>query len=97
MVLDGTWDVTITTPIGSLRPVYVFDGVTGTATLGDETVDLVDLLVDGARATWRQSVRRPMRLHLAFDVTVDGDKLHGHSRAGRLPRTTVTGTRRPPG
>jgi hypothetical protein len=35
------------------------------------------------------------RLHLAFDVVVDGDTMAGHSRAGRLPRTTVTGIRRP--
>jgi hypothetical protein len=36
-----------------------------------------------------------MRLNLDFDVVVDGETLYGHSRAGRLPRTTVTGTRRP--
>jgi len=35
-----------------------------------------------------------MRLNLDFDVAVDGETLTGHSRAGRLPRTTVTGTRR---
>ena len=44
--------------------------------------------------TWRQSVTKPIRLHLSFDVVVDGDRLAGHSRAGRLPRSAVAGVRR---
>jgi hypothetical protein len=35
-----------------------------------------------------------MRLNLEFDVVVDGDALTGHSKAGRLPRSAVTGVRR---
>ena len=34
-----------------------------------------------------------MRLNLEFDVVVDGDRLTGHSKAGRLPRSAVTGVR----
>ncbi|WKU06427.1 hypothetical protein [Micromonospora sp. HUAS LYJ1] len=96
----GTWDVSLKTPVGTLRATYVFhdtDGVpTGTASSATETVALVAVTCADARVTWRQSVTRPMRLHLDFDVVVDGDTLAGHSRAGRLPRTVVTGTRRPP-
>jgi hypothetical protein len=94
MSLLGTWDVTIKTPIGSLAVVYQFTEAVGTATLDGQTVPLRDLAVSGARATWRQSVTKPMRLNLDFDVVVDGDHLSGHSRAGRLPRSTVSGTRR---
>ena len=36
---------------------------------------LQDLAVDGTRATWRQSVTKPMRLNLDFDVVVDGDRI----------------------
>lgn len=42
---------------------------------------------------WRQRVSKPMRLNLDFDVTIAGDEMTGVSRAGRLPRTQVTGTR----
>jgi hypothetical protein len=91
----GVWDVTIKTPIGSLAVVYEFTETGGTATHKDETVPLRDLAVTDGRATWSQSVTRPMRLNLDFDVSIDGDSLAGHSRAGRLPRTAVTGTRRP--
>jgi hypothetical protein len=57
-------------------------------------VPLRDIEVDGDRVTWRQSVTRPMRLHLDFDVVLTGDRIEGYSRAGRLPRTRVVGTRR---
>jgi hypothetical protein len=94
----GTWDVSMKTPIGTLHAVYVFaddDGVlAGSASTAVETVPLAAIVRDGSRVTWRQSVTRPMRLNLDFDVVVDGETLTGHSRAGRLPRTTVTGARR---
>lgn len=90
----GRWDVRITTPIGSLQAEYRFaaDG-SAVATLREETTQLQDVVVDGSRVTWRQSVRKPMRLNLEFDVLVDGDVLSGHSRAGRLPRSQVDGQR----
>jgi hypothetical protein len=101
MPIAGVWDVTIKTPIGSLPVVYTFtdDGgtIAGTATGKDETVPLLNLAVvndDGAeRLTWKQRVTKPIRLNLEFDVVVDGDRLTGHSRAGRLPRSAVTGKR----
>lgn len=94
----GDWDVTIKTPIGSLAVAYTFTNdsgvLMGTATGKGETVALRDITVAAQRVTWRQSVTKPMRLNLEFDVVVDGDRLGGHSRAGRLPRSTVTGVRR---
>lgn len=98
----GDWDVAIKTPIGTLHVVYSFTecdhAVVGSAAAKDETVPLSDIVLtdeaDGLRATWRQSVTKPMRLKLDFDVLVHGDELKGHSRAGRLPRTAVTGQRR---
>jgi hypothetical protein len=98
MSIIGEWDVTIKTPIGSMAVVYAFtevDGaLTGTAAGKGETVPLRDIAVAGHRVTWQQSVTKPMRLNLAFDVEVDGDRLTGHSRAGRLPRSAVSGVRR---
>jgi hypothetical protein len=98
MTILGTWDVTIKTPIGSLAVEYVFststDGIAGVARLRGDTVPLRDIAIDGQRVTWRQTVTKPMRLNLDFDVTVDGDSLTGGSRAGRLPRSAVSGLRR---
>ena len=98
----GTWDVRLRTPIGTLDAHYTFTeegGVlTGTASGQGESSVLADLAVeptaDGERVTWSQKVTRPMRLNLDFDVLATGDTLTGHSRAGRLPRSQVTGSRR---
>ncbi|MBB2989693.1 hypothetical protein FHR72_001156 [Mycolicibacterium iranicum] len=98
----GDWDLRIKTPIGTLQTVYRFTGsdgaISATATSKSETVPLVDLQItetlDGQRVTWRQSVTKPMRLTLDFEVDVHGDRMSGHSRAGRLPRSAVTGVRR---
>jgi hypothetical protein len=96
--LIGEWDLVIKTPIGSLRVLYTFTDesgiVTGTAAGKGETVALRDITVAAQRVTWRQSVTKPMRLNLDFDIVVDGDRLTGYSRAGRLPRSAVTGERR---
>jgi hypothetical protein len=98
MDLTGDWDVTIKTPIGSLQILYTFtedDGtLSGSATGRGETSPLREISVAGQRVTWKQSVTKPMRLNLEFDVVVDGDRLTGHSKAGRLPRSAVTGVRR---
>ncbi len=98
MSIVGDWDVSIKTPIGSLAVDYTFTptdhGVVGGATHRGEVVPLQAISIEGDRVTWHQSVTKPMRLNLDFDVTVSGDTLTGHSRAGRLPRSAVTGTRR---
>jgi hypothetical protein len=79
-------------------PLYTFSTdagiLTGTAAGKGETVVLRDITIAAQRVTWRQSVTKPMRLNLDFDVVVDGDRLTGHSKAGPLPRSAVTGVRR---
>ena len=94
----GTWDVTLKTPIGTLTAVYTFTETAGTLTGTADGVPLDELTCaegpSGRHLTWHQAVTRPMRLNLRFDVVVAGDTLSGHSRAGRLPRTVVTGRRR---
>ncbi|MFI8403667.1 hypothetical protein ACIGG5_25895 [Streptomyces sp. NPDC085463] len=98
MSVEGTWNLSVSTPIGTVKAVVELrerDAVlTGVAHGAGEEVPLHDLARDGDRLTWKQSVTKPVRLNLAFDVTVDGDTLRGTSRAGRLPASKVTGERR---
>ncbi len=98
MPVEGTWDLSISTPVGKFRPVVELrraDGVlTGIARGAGDEVPLSDVVLDGDRLAWKQAITKPMRLNLAFAVTVDGDTLTGTSRAGRLPASTVTGRRR---
>ncbi|MEV6171704.1 hypothetical protein AB0L99_26215 [Streptomyces sp. NPDC051954] len=97
MSVEGTWNLSISTPIGKMKAVVELrrqDGVlTGVAHGAGEEVQLNDVVIDGARLTWKQAVTKPMRLKLVFDVTVEGDTLKGTSKAGRLPASKVTGER----
>ncbi|MFJ6382546.1 hypothetical protein ACIQI7_21390 [Kitasatospora sp. NPDC092039] len=96
--IQGVWDLTIATPIGRVRPVVELRSeegeLVGTARSAGEVLPLRDIVLDGDRLTWKQSVTRPVRLDLTFTVTVDGDTLTGTSTAGRLPSSKVTGRRR---
>ncbi|MFE6038568.1 hypothetical protein [Streptomyces sp. NPDC056452] len=98
MAVEGTWDLSISTPIGRIEAVVELisrDGVlTGVAHGAGEEVPLSDVALDGDRLTWKQAVTKPMRLNLAFALEVDGDTLAGTSKAGRLPASKVTGLRR---
>jgi hypothetical protein len=95
--LPGTWNLQISTPIGTLHADLVFEEKDGTlfgvARGKDEEVPLRDIVVAGDRVTWSQSITRPLRLNLDFDVVVDGDAMTGSSRAGRLPKSRVAGAR----
>ncbi|MEV0687410.1 hypothetical protein AB0I35_26425 [Nocardia sp. NPDC050378] len=98
MSFAGTWNMSIATPIGKIDAVVEIreqDGVlTGVAHGAGEDVPLTELRADGDRLTWKQAVTKPLRLNLAFDLTVDGDTLRGTSKAGRLPSSKVVGERR---
>ncbi|MFF1360373.1 hypothetical protein [Streptomyces sp. NPDC058297] len=99
MSVEGTWDLSVSTPIGKINAVVELrrqDGVlTGVAHGTGEKVPLSDIALAGDRLTWKQTVTKPLRLNLAFTVTISGDTLTGTSKAGRLPASKVTGRRRP--
>lgn len=97
MSVEGTWHLVIATPIGRQEAVldlFTRDGTLhGVARGRTEEIELTDLALVGDRLTWRQSITKPMRLNLSFDMTVHGDEMTGRSNAGRLPASTVTGHR----
>ncbi|MFB7107513.1 hypothetical protein [Streptomyces sp. NPDC056190] len=99
MSVEGIWDLSIATPIGMIKAAVELrvkgTGLTAVARGTGEEVPLRDVELAGDRLTWKQSTTKPLRLNLTFAVTVDGDTLTGTSRAGRLPASKVTGTRRP--
>ncbi|WP_375385466.1 hypothetical protein [uncultured Microbacterium sp.] len=90
------------TPIGGVDAVFTFTeadgGLHGTAASKGDVAEMRDLVAaeqpDGSVVlTWTQSVTKPMRLNLDFEVTVAGDSFSGFSKAGKLPKSVVTGTR----
>lgn len=97
MSIFGSWQVTISTPIGKQYIILELTehdgGVAGIAKGDTESTPLINPVLVGNRLTWAQSITRPMRLNLTFDVTFDGDTLTGTSKAGMLPSSKVSGTR----
>lgn len=97
----GAWKLRMKTPVGTIEADYRFEeeggAIRGSASGAGETTPLTDLAIeegpDGQRVTWRQRITKPLRLNLEYDVTIIGDTLTGESRAGRLPRSRVTGER----
>jgi len=47
--------------------------------------------LDGDRLRWAMTMTKPLRLELTFDVAVEGDRLSGRAKAGRLLSSKVTG------
>ncbi len=93
----GTWDVTIATPIGKIETLFEIttteSGLAGIACSNNETVVFVDPVIVNDHMTWTQRVTKPMRLNLAFDIELDGDRFSGTAKAGRLPASRVIGQR----
>lgn len=99
--VEGAWELSIQTPLGRQHTVLTLtrheNSLSGTMrdVRHGELVELKELQQQGTRLTWAQSITRPMRLNLTFEVTVDGDELTGLAKAGRLPASRVTGRRAP--
>jgi len=101
MSIAGVWHLVIGTPIGTQRVEVTLTCTAGNtwegravdAVRGGDAIPLTDIAVDGDQVSWRQSITKPLRLNLVFTLTVDGDTLNGTAKAGRLPASTVTGTR----
>jgi hypothetical protein len=97
MSVTGTWNISISTPIGAQSVVLELTEnngvVTGIAKGANESTPLIDPVLEGNRLTWKQSITKPMRLNLTCEVTIEGDTITGTSRAGMLPSSKVTGTR----
>lgn len=96
-MIDGTWTVTIATPMGSqvaaLDLTSAGDRVSGVGRAMGSTMHVTDGVLDGGHLTFRMRVSRPMPMTLAFDVVVTGDSLAGEVKAGAFGRQKVTGSR----
>ena len=97
MGFDGTWKLTIATPMGDqharLQLKEEAGRISGTASQGGEPAPLVDPELDGERLRWSQDITRPMPMTVQFDLTRDGDTLQGTAKAGFFLSAKVTGTR----
>ncbi|EGK08555.1 ThiJ/PfpI family protein [Desmospora sp. 8437] len=96
-VFDGDWETTLATPVGKLEvklSIATSEGtIQGTATQGEETVELMNPVLRDNKLTWSLRITKPMRLNLKFEVAADGDQMTGIAKAGILPASKLTGKR----
>jgi len=96
MAVDGTYDVTVKSPLGDQKTTLTVksDGATFTGTAaGAMGSSEVSGEVDGNTITWKQQMTVPMPMTLDMKATIDGDTLTGTVGAGAFGSFPMNGTR----
>jgi hypothetical protein len=97
MAADGTWNLTLQTPMG-VRTSTLTLSTAGGALMGQQeaegqTQDISEGSVSGNDVSWKVSITNPMPLTLTFVGTVDGDSLNGSADTGMFGAFPFEGTR----
>ena len=97
MSIDGTWHLTIETPIGTqeltLQAQTSGGALTGTQSSPDGSQPIQDGAINGAEASWSVNITSPMPMTLEFSGVVDGDTLSGSVKLGMFGEARFTGVR----
>ena len=97
MSADGTWNLTMQTPMGERRSTLTLSTAGGTLTGKQEaegnTTDITDGSVNGNDVSWKVSITNPMPLTLTFSGTVNGNTLNGTADTGMFGSFPFEGTR----
>jgi carbon-monoxide dehydrogenase large subunit len=94
--VDGTWNTVLGTPMGPERIVMQFktngEVLTGVMNSAQGAAEFTGIAVGGA-LKWELTVKKPMKLTLKYDVTIEGGKLQGKVRMGMFGTAKLTGER----
>jgi len=97
MSADGTWNLTMETPMGERRSTLTLSTAGGTLTGKQEaegnTTDIAEGTANGNDVSWKVSITNPMPLTLTFNGTVDGNNLNGTADTGMFGSFPFQGTR----
>jgi hypothetical protein len=97
MSVDGTWNITVNSPMGAQKSTLTLksDGgtLTGSASGAQGSQPITDGKVDGNNVSWKMAITTPMPMTLEFSGVVDGDKISGNVKAGSFGSFPFTGTR----
>jgi hypothetical protein len=97
MSADGTWTLTMQTPMGERRSTLTLatsgGSLTGTQEAEGNTTDITDGSVSGNDVSWKVAITNPMPLTLTFSGTVNGNALNGTADTGMFGSFPFEGTR----
>lgn len=98
MAVDGTWKLTVNTPMGTQESTLVLSSsgatLSGTqAAASGESRPIDGGTVNGNAVSWKTSITRPMPITLEFSGTVAGDQMSGSVKLGMFGTQSFSGTR----
>lgn len=97
MAVDGTWNVSVQSPMGEQKATLTLknDGgaLSGTAKAAAGQMDIANGKVEGDKATWSMTIQQPFPMTLDYDVIVAGDEMRGMVKAGAFGSFPMTGQR----
>ena len=97
MSVDGTWNVTMQTPMGAQAGTLTLatDGGTLTGQMGGPqgNLDLEEGTCDGNSLSWVVNMTSPMPIKIEATATVDGDTITGEAHLGAFGTAPFEGTR----
>ena len=97
MAVDGTWNITISTPMGDRNAPLTLKSaggtLTGTMAAEGDSAEIFDGKVNGDDVAWKVSITNPMPLTLDFTGKVSGDSISGETGIGPMGSFPFKGTR----
>ena len=98
MAVEGTWKLTVNTPMGAQESTLVLTNAGGkpggTQNAGaGEGRPIDDVAINGNEVSWKSSITKPMALTLEFSATVEGDSMTGKVKLGMFGTQSFSGVR----
>ncbi|GAA2575322.1 hypothetical protein GCM10010399_00920 [Dactylosporangium fulvum] len=101
VAVEGTWTLSVDTPIGEQRTMLVLhrdgDRLTGSLDYRATRLEITDGVVSGDEARWKvvKTLNKLLKVNatVTFTVTVEGDSMRGKADAGKFGTFDVTGLR----
>jgi hypothetical protein len=98
MAVDGTWKLTVNTPMGPQESTLVLSTAggtpSGTQSAGSsEARPVDDLTINGDDVSWKSSITKPMALTLEFSGNVKDDSMSGKVKLGMFGTQSFSGVR----
>ena len=97
MAADGTWKISIETPMGTRDSTLVLKAeggaLKGTQSEGSASTEIAEGKVNGNQLSWKVSIADPMPMDLDFSAEVDGDKISGQAATAMFGSFPFTGSR----
>jgi len=97
MAADGTWNLTMQTPMGdrkaTLEVTSAGGALTGKQLAEGNSTDIFEGTVDGDAVSWKVNITQPMPMTLQFNGKVDGATMSGSMTIGAFGSWPFSGQR----